>query len=148
VERYDDEVYAAFAKAGGEGTVIAHGPQGARFMMKLTPKRLYVLADGEPRGHCLTDVFAEAMALGMLKSSSTLVDLTLFTGTVHWESVRTLREMTPFGIESASNVAYVVRNTLFVQLIKIARAIFPKIRHEVFHSRAEAEAWLDSVDGT
>ena len=143
-----DEAYAAFAEAGGEGIVVARGYPGARFAMKLTPKRLYVLADGEPTGKILIDTFAEAIATGALKSRSTLIDLTCFTGSVDWEAVRILRDMTPRGIESASSVAYVVRNRLFIKLIKIATAIFPKMHHKAFDSRAEAVAWLDAADGT
>jgi hypothetical protein len=147
VEPHEDEVLTAFAEAGGEGIVVARGVPGARFMMKLTPKRLYVLADGEPQSKCLIDVFAEVIATGELKSSSTLVDITHFTGSVDWEAVKTMREMSPRGIESSSNVAYVVRNKLFVKLTKIVGAIFPKIRHQAFTSRAEANAWLDSFEG-
>ena len=146
MEPQKDDVFAAFAEAGGEGIVVATAQPGARFMMKLTPKRLYVLADGEPRGKCLIDAFVEAVATGKLNSRSTLVDLTCFTGTVAWESVKDLREMSPRGIDSASSVAYVVRNNLFAKLVKILSVIFPKIRHEAFTTRAEAEAWLDSFD--
>ena len=141
-----DEVLTAFAEAGGAGIIIARGAPGARFMMKLTPMRLYVLADGEPRSKSLIDVLAEAVATGKLKSSSTLVDLTRFTGSVDWEAVKTMRDMSPRGIEDASSVAYVVRNKLFVKLTKILGVMFPKIRHEAFTSRAEAVAWLDSFD--
>ena len=142
-----DEVYTAFVEADGEGIVVAHGYPGARFMMKLTPMRLYVLVDGEPAGKTLIDTFGEAIATGKLKSRSTLIDLTRFTGSVDWDAVRTLRDMTPHGIESASSVAYVVRNRLFIKLIKIAKVIFPKMRHEAFSSRAEAAAWLDAAAG-
>ena len=147
MEAPQDEAYAAFTEASGEGIIVARGYPGARFMMKLTPNRLYILADGEPPGKILIDTFAEVMATGVSNSRSTLIDLTRFTGSVDWEAVRTLRDMTPRGKESASNVAYVVRNKLFVKLIKIATAIFPKIRHEAFSSRAEAVAWLDAADG-
>jgi hypothetical protein len=140
-----DEVYATFVDAGGDGVVVAHGQPGARFMMKLTPERLYVLVDGEPPGKILIDTFAEATASGALKSRSTLIDLTRFTGSVDWDAVMSLREMTPRGIESASNVAYVVRDKLFATLIKITTAIFPKIRQQAFTARADAIAWLDSV---
>jgi hypothetical protein len=148
LEAPQDEVYAAFVEAGGEGIVVARGYPGARLMMKLTPNRLYILADGEPPGKILTDTFAEAVATGALKSRSTLIDLTRFTGAVDWEAVMILRDMTPRGKESASNAAYVVRNRLFVKLIKIATAIFPKVHHKAFDSRAEAVAWLDAADGT
>ena len=148
MEAPQDEAYAAFVEAGGEGIVVARGYPGARFMMKLTPHRLYVLADGEPPGKILIDTFADAIATGALKSRSTLIDLTRFTGSVDWEAVRVLRDMTPRGKESASNVAYVVRNRLFIKLIKIATAIFPKMRHKAFDSHAEAVAWLDAADGT
>ena len=114
-------------------------------MVKLTPKRLYVLADGEPPGKILIATFAAAVATGALISRSTLIDLTGFTGSVDWDAVRTLRDMTPRGIESTSSVAYVVRNKLFVKLIKIAMTLFPKVRHQAFTSRAEAVAWLDDA---
>jgi len=140
-----DDVLTAFAEAGGEGIVITRGPPGARFMMKLTPTRLYVLADGEPEGKCLIEVLAEAVASGKLKSHSTLVDLTRFTGTVDWNAVTTMRGMTPWGMESASSVAYLVRDNLFAKLLKIPTVMFPKIRHKAFISRAEAIAWLDSA---
>jgi hypothetical protein len=147
VEPQKDDVFVAFAEAGGEGILFARGPPGARFMMKLTPTRLYVLADGEPQSKYLIDVLAEAVASGKLDSRSTLVDLTHFTGTVDWEAVTTMRKMTPRGIESASKVAYVVRDKLFVNLLKIPTAMFPKIRHRAFTSRAAAIAWLDSAKG-
>jgi hypothetical protein len=148
VEAPQDDVFVAFAEAGGEGIVVARGYPGARFMMKLTPNRLYIMADGEPPGKILIDTFAEAVATGALMSRSTLIDLTRFTGSVDWEAVRIVRDMTPRGIESASKVAYVVRNRLFIKLIKIATAIFPKMHHKAFDSRAEAVAWLDAADGT
>ncbi|HEY0282701.1 MAG TPA: hypothetical protein VGC27_08765 [Rhizomicrobium sp.] len=144
MEPHKDEIEAAFAETGGKGVVIARGVPGARFMMKFTPARLYVLADGEPQGHCLVEVMAEAFATGRLQSRSTLIDLTRFTGTVDWDAIRTMRKMTPRGRKSASRVAYVVRDGLFVNLIKIVKVIFPKIRHEAFISRAEAIAWLDA----
>ena len=119
MEPHKDEVYVAFAEAGAEGIVIARGAPGARFMMKVTPARLYVLADGEPDGKCLIEVLAEAIASGKLKSHSTLVDLTRFTGIVDWDAISTMREMTPLGMESVSSVAYIVRDNLFAKLLKI-----------------------------
>jgi len=142
-----DQVYAAFAEAGGEGVVIAHGVPNARILMKLTSNRLFLMIEGEPTGKCLTDTFTDALATGMLKGTTpTLVDLTHYVGTVDWEAVKTVRAMAPWGKERKSNVAYVVRDNVFGNLVKIASALFTRSRHEIFRSYGAAEAWLDSIE--
>jgi hypothetical protein len=142
-----DEVYAAFIEAGDEGVVIAHGACKARVLLKVTPKRLYVLCDGEPPGKCLSGAFGEAVRGGKIKHSmSALVDLSHYTGQVDWDHVKAVRDMAAWGKDGDSNVAYVVRDNIFHSVIKIAAALFTDTRHEPFLDRAAAEAWLDSVE--
>jgi hypothetical protein len=143
----EDELYAIFAKDGGEGVVVAHGAPQARVLLKVTAKRLYLLIDGEPPGKCLSGAFAEAMQSGKIRSSmAALVDLTHFTGEVDWSHVEAVRAMADWGKDGDSNVAYVVRNQMFHGLIKVARAMFADARHETFLNRADAVAWLDSLE--
>lgn len=141
-----DEIYETFARAGGKGIVIAHGVPGARFLFKILPLRLYILAEGEPQGEHLLDCFREAVATGRLVRVATLVDLRRFTGSVDWDAVRQLREMAPPFENNKAYVAYVVRDDLFGKLIKIAAAMFPNLGHKVFYDPAEAAAWLDQFD--
>jgi len=141
-----DEIYEALVRTDGEGLVIAHGVPGARFLFKIVPKRLYILADGEPRGEHLLDCFREAMATGLLARVAVLVDLRRFTGSVDWDAVRKLREMAPPFDNNEAYVAYVVRDDLFGKLIKIAAAMFPNLGHKVFYDPAEAAIWLNKFD--
>lgn len=144
-----DEVYAAFAEAGEDGDVIVRGLPNARVLMKVTAKRLYLLLDGEPTGKCLSGVFAEAVRRGAIPySMPALVDLTRFTGQVEWDHVEAVGRMAPWGTDGNSNVAYVVRNHAFHKLIKVASVMFPATRHEIFLNRADAIAWLDSLEKT
>ena len=145
LEPPQDEAYESFARMGREGRIIAKGTPGARFLLKIAPERLYVLADGEPQGQHLVAAFREAVASGMPRGIKTLTDVRHFTGIVDWDSVRGLRELAPNFGGIHTSVAYVVRDNLFGHLIKIAAAMFPKVQHKVFLDPAEAEAWLDSV---
>ncbi|MBU6298114.1 MAG: hypothetical protein KJS68_07700 [Alphaproteobacteria bacterium] len=143
-----DEVHAAFAEAGEAGDVIVRGAPHARVLLKITAKRLYLLIDGEPPGKCLSGVFIDAIRNSKLKRSmSALVDLTGFTGQVDWDHVGAVRRLAAWGRDGRSNVAYIVRNEMFHGVIKVARAMFDETRHEIFFDRADATAWLDSVEG-
>lgn len=144
----EDEVYAAFVRAGADGDVFAQGAPGARVLLKVTAKRIYVLVDGEPAGKCISGVFADAIQAGKIKHSlSALVDLTIFTGTVDWDHVAAVSKMAPWGKDGACNVAYIVRDNLFHNLIKIAATMFPQTRQQSFLDRGEAEAWLAACSG-
>ena len=143
----EDEVYAAFVRAGGDGDVFAQGAPGARVLLKVTPTRLYVLADGEPAGKSISGVFGDAIRAGKVKHSlSALVDLSIFTGSVDWDHIVAVSKMAAWGKDSATSVAYVVRDNLFHNLIKIAATMFPDTRHQSFLDRGEAEAWLAASD--
>ena len=144
----EDEVYAAFVRAGADGDVFAQGAPEARVLLKVAPHRVYVLVDGEPAGKCISGVFADAIRAGKIKRIlSALVDLTVFTGSVDWDHIAAVSKMAPWGEDGRCDVAYVVRDNLFHNLIKIAAAMFPATRQQAFLDRAEAEAWLAASGG-
>lgn len=143
----EDEVYAAFERAGADGDVFVQGAPQARVLLKVTPKRLYVLVDGEPAGKAISGVFSDAIRAGKINYSlSALVDLTLFTGSVDWDHIAAVSKMAPWGKDGTSIVAYVVRSNIFHNLIKIAATMFPDTKQQSFLDRAEAEAWLAASD--
>ena len=141
-------VYAAFVRAGADGDVFSQGAPGARVLLKVTPKRVYVLVDGEPAGKSLSGVFGDAIRAGKIKHSlSALVDLTIFTGSVDWDHVVAVSKMAEWGKNETSHVAYIVRDNIFHNLIKIAATMFPSTRQQSFLDRGDAEAWLAACAG-
>jgi hypothetical protein len=91
-------------------------------------------------------LFAQAASLGWLGvNTRILVDFSAFSGSIDWGAIREVQRMPVWGRpeERRTAAAYVVRNRMFLALIKVSSLIFSSTQHRAFDNRIEALLWLE-----
>jgi hypothetical protein len=130
-----------------KGDIIVCGSNEGSVSLDFIDGILWVLVEGEPSGEDLLACIKQALETGLLKlNMSTIVDVTRFTGTVDWRSVRAIKDLAPWGTGGTEQpkIAYVARDDVFSMLIRILCALFPRCRHRLFLDKAEALKWLEA----
>ena len=123
--------------------VITHGPDAGRVTLIAGGPFLRIRVEGEARGEIFVRCVREAVAQGIVhKNTCSLIDLTLFTGTVDWKALNIIRDMTPWGEGRETRVAYLVRNNRFGLVVKVVEVLFGGLRHRIFNNADEAIAWV------
>jgi hypothetical protein len=102
---------------------------------------------GDPEGRSLYACIRFAVASGIMQlPMPVLVDMTRFSGSIDWQGIHAVAEMTFSQLRAGqpSRVAYVAPYGWVSLLIKLASHIFPKSQHRLFPSREQALEWLQS----
>jgi hypothetical protein len=100
---------------------------------------------GEPEGKLIPACVRFAVTNHIMRlPMPTLVDLTRFNGSIDWQSIQAVAEMTNVWLpdDAPSPVAYVAPSALVALVVKLLAHIFPKSEHRLFHDRDQALAWL------
>ena len=136
-------------EANGGSIVITHGTDAGRVTFTAGGPYLHICIEGEAQGDSFVHCVREALDAGLIdKNTRSLVDLTLFTGSVDWKAVGAVRDMVPWGEGRETRVAYLVRNSRFAAIVKVAEVLFGGLRHRTFASREKALAWLMPEDAS
>ena len=123
----------------------SEGNSAGRISAELVDGILVIRAEDDPPGESLLALFGRGVKKGWITPDMpALVDLTRFTGSVDWAAVRAVREMAPWGdgAPGRSRVAYLIPDSEFNLLIRIAAALFTRTRHRAFLECAAAMEWL------
>ena len=113
--------------------------------LKISGNRLLITITGEPASDILLEHFQQGLSHNMLPPNMvTLVDMRQFIGIVNWTILSKVRDMAPWGEDSAhpSRTAFLVRESNAEMLVKAVSAIFPRSEHRTFREKADAIAWL------
>ena len=133
--------------ANSGGIIISHGTEDGRVTLTIGGPYLHIQAEGEARGESLVRCVREALDAGLIhKNTRSLIDLTLFTGSIDWKALGDIRDMVPWGEGRETRVAYLVRNSRFAAIVRVVEVLFGRMRHHTFASREKALAWLVPED--
>lgn len=104
----------------------------------------WIEIEGEPNGPQLVACLRGGMEQRRLQAPQpVLVDLTGFTGAVHWPSIWKIARLSRARAHAhGTRVAYVVRNPAFGMLVKATATRFPRSQHRCFPDHRSALAWL------
>jgi len=105
----------------------------------------HITVVGEPGGKLIPACIRFAVTNHIMRLPiPALVDVARFTGSIDWQSIQAVAEMTNVWLpdDVPSPVAYVAPSTLVALVVKLLEHIFPKSEHRLFRDRDKALAWL------
>lgn len=100
---------------------------------------------GAPDGDDIIKSVEDGLISGLVKpDSSSLVDVTEYTGTIDWKAVKRVSQMREWSTEPAQPkpVAFVHQSKLFTFVVKVIGIFYPTNVFAVFQTRAEALEWI------
>lgn len=138
-----DRAFASFMANHKNDFTACHGQTDGRYLVAVGCGRIHIVAEGEPPQGCYLAVIDDVLNCGRLQGPVTvLMDLTAYTGVVEWDVVSQGRDRIEAAHLGNFSIAYVVRDSAFLMMVKVASVIFSRARHKAFLSQAEAEDWL------
>jgi hypothetical protein len=133
--------------------MITRGNIRGRVTLQIQNGVFWVKIEQDPRGEDLVACFAEARETNLLPGPMpTIVDMLAFNGSIDWNAIAAVREMTPWEKQAqpkpgahrliVARCGYISTDPLLAPVIKILCDLFGRSRHRQFRNPEQALLWV------